>query len=128
MSHNADITEAEWAALDAAGAKLVIPGGARDWAFSKPTKAQYSAFKADLASQDRSKAADAFADLAKACLVPWPGSTLDDERDAWDDLCDEYPAAPDAIGAEVHKLAEGPREIKRRERPGSSAKPSETRK
>lgn len=128
MSDDNTITAEQWAALDAAGVQLVMSGGGRDWAFKKPSKAQYSAFKVDLGSQDRAKAADAFLDLAKTCLVPMPGTTREAERAAWDDLCEEYPGAADEIGTEVLKLAEGPQKVVRRERPGSSAKPSETRK
>lgn len=122
------LTEADWAALDAAGVGTVQTAGGRDWAFRKPSKAIYAAYRADSASQDKDKAADALAALARSCLIALPGRTLDDERRAWDELAEEYPAAPDVIAMEVLALAVGPHEVKRRERPGSSEKPSGTRK
>ena len=122
------LTDADWAALDAAGVATVQHADGRDWAFRKPSKAIYSAYKGDSASQDKAKAADALGDLARACLVPLPGETLDDVRRAWDQLGEDYPAAVDVIGMEVLGLAVGPHEVIRRERPGSSEKPSGTRK
>lgn len=121
------ITPEQWAALEAAGAATVQCAAGREWAFRKPTKAIYSAYKADSAHADKAKAADAMADLARACIVPMPGSTLDAERAAWDQLCEDFPGAPDVLGMEVLALAIGPHEVVRRERPGSSAKPSGTR-
>lgn len=122
------LTPEQWASLEAAGAATVQCAAGRDWAFRKPSKAIYSAYKADSASQDKAKAADALSDLARACLVPLPGSTLDDERAAWDQLGEDFPGAVDVIGMEVLGLAIGPHEVVRRERPGSSEKPSGTRK
>lgn len=122
------LTEADWAALDAAGVATVQTAGGRDWAFRKPSKAIYSAYRADSASADKAKAADALSDLARACLVPLPGRALDDERAAWDQLGEDFPAAPDVVAMEVLALAVGPHEVKRRERPGSSGKPSGTLK
>ena len=122
------LTEADWDALDAAGVATVQTAGGRDWAFKKPSKAIYAAYRTDSASQDKDKAADALAALARSCLMPLPGRALDDERRAWDQLGEDYPAAPDVIAMEVLALAVGPHEVKRRERPGSSEKPSGTRK
>lgn len=122
------LTPEDWATLDAMGVATVQCAAGRDWAFRKPTKAIYSAYKSDSASQDKAKAADALADLARACLVAMPGRTLDDERAAWDQLAEDYPGAVDVIGMEVLGLAVGPHEVIRRERPGSSEKPSGTRK
>ena len=122
------LTAADWDALDAAGVATVQTAGGRDWAFRKPSKAIYSAYRADSASQDKDKAADALNQLARACLVPLPGRELGAERAAWDQLGEDYPAAPDVVAMEVLALAVGPHEVKRRERPGSSEKPSGTRK
>ena len=122
------LTDADWAALEAAGMATVQAAGGRDWAFRKPSKAIYSAYRGDSASADKAKAADALGDLARACLVPLPGRTLDEERAAWDQLGEDYPGAVDVVGMEVLALAVGPHEVRRRERPGSSEKPSGTRK
>lgn len=122
------LTAADWAALEAADMATVQTAGGRDWAFRKPTKAIYSAYRADSASQDKAKAADALCELARACLLPLPGETLDDARRAWDALGEDYPAAPDIVAMEVIALAVGPHEVRRRERPGSSEKPSGTLK
>ena len=120
------LTDADWAAIEAAGAAVVLAAGGRDWAFRAPTKAIYSAYKADANKPE--KAPEALASLARACLVPMPGASLDAERAAWDDVCDRYPATPDVVGGEVLALALGPHEVVRRERRGSSGTPSETRK
>lgn len=122
------LTEADWLALEASGMATVQAAGGREWAFRKPTKAIYSAYRSDSASQDKAKAADALCELARACLLPLPGHSLEDERAAWDQLGEDYPAAPDVVGMEVLALAVGPHEVMRRERPGSSEKPSGTRK
>ena len=122
------LTEADWSALEAAGMATMQTAGGRDWAFRKPTKAIYSAYRADSSSQDKAKATDALCELARACLLPLPGETLDDVRRAWDALGEDCPAAPDIVAMEVLALAVGPHEVRRRERPGSSEKPSGTRK
>lgn len=121
------LTAADWETLDAAGVATVQCAAGRDWAFRKPTKPIYAAYKADSSSQDKAQSSGALAALARACLVALPGRTTDDERAAWDRLCEDFPGAADVVGMEVLALAVGPHEVTRRERPGYSALPSATR-
>lgn len=93
----------------------------RRWAFKKPTRAHWRAYKCDQNSNDPTTRADASVSLARACLVPFdPSHTLDAERAAFDALGDEYPAILDLFGAVVEASAIGPLPLRGVKPPSSS--------
>ena len=60
---------------------MAYEAGGRRWAFRKPTRAHWRAYKCDQSSNDPTTRADASVSLARACLVPFdPSHTLDAER------------------------------------------------
>lgn len=87
--------------------------GGRRWAFKKPTRAQWQAYKCDQQSPSPTTKADAGVALARACVVPFdPAGTVAAEREAFDALGEDYPALLDLFASLVEASAIGPLPIR----------------
>ncbi len=81
----------------------------RRWAFKKPSRAQWRAYKCDRQSVEPNTKADAGVALARACVVPFdPNGTVTAEREAFDAIGEEYPGALDLFASLVEASAVGP--------------------
>lgn len=100
---------------------MAYDAGGRRWAFKKPTRAHWRAYKCDQGSADPTTRADASVSLARACLVPFdPQGTVETERAAFDALGDEYPGSLDVLGALVEASALSPLPLRGVKPPSSS--------
>lgn len=108
---DAEVSAEEWAALVARhGDKIrVLEMGGRRWVLRAPKRAEWIETKAAKASPDVTTAVMATTMLARRCLVPYaPDGDVKGEREAFDAMCDEYPASGDLLAMAVEAMALGP--------------------
>lgn len=100
--------------------------GGRRFVLRKPKRAEYLKHKTDSKHPDLSVQARAGEILARMCLVPFdPSGKVEDERKAFDELGEEFPALPDILGVAAVDMAYGPfevRELKASPSPASDSK------
>lgn len=119
---DAEVPAAVWAALVARVGKniRVIDAVDRRWVLRCPKRPEWIEAKAAKASPDPTTSVMATVMLARRCLVPFdPTGDVKAEREAFDAMCDEYPAMGDLFGMAVEALALGPLPLR-----GVSAAPS----
>lgn len=87
--------------------------GGRRWVIRKPKRAEYQKHKADTKHPDVNVQGRAAENLARMCLVPFEaGGKAEDERAAFDQLGEDYPALPDVLGLAAVDMAYGPFEVR----------------
>lgn len=87
--------------------------GGRRWVIRKPKRAEYQKHKADTKHPDVNVQGRAAENLARMCLVPFEvGGKVEDERAAFDQLGEDYPALPDVLGLAAVDMAYGPFEVR----------------
>ncbi len=87
--------------------------GGRRFVIRKPKRAEYQKHKADAKHPDVNVQGRAAENLARMCLIPFdPGGKVEDERAAFDQLGEEYPALPDVLGLAAVDMAYGPFEVR----------------
>jgi hypothetical protein len=105
----------------------VYDAGGRRWAFKKPTRAQWQAYKCDQQSPNPTTKADAGVALARSCVVPFdPAGSVAAEREAFDALGEDYPALLDLFASLVEASAIGPLPIRGVKPPPASSKGAAT--
>ncbi len=108
---DAEVPAAEWAALVArCGERIrVVEAAGRRWVLRAPKRPEWIEAKAAKASPDVTTSVQATVVLARRCLMPFDAAgTVQAEREAFDAMCDEYPALGDLFGMAVEALAMGP--------------------
>lgn len=108
---DAEVPAEEWAALVARCGKRirVVEAAGRRWVLRAPKRPEWIEAKAAKASPDVTTAVQASPMLARRCLLPYdPAGSVQAEREAFDAMCDEYPAMGDLFGIAVEALAMGP--------------------
>lgn len=119
---DAEVPADVWVALVArAGRNIrVLDACDRRWVLRAPKRPEWIEAKAAKASPDPTTSVMATVMLARRCLVPFdPAGDVKAEREAFDAMCDEYPALGDLFGLAVEALAMGPLPLR-----GVSAAPS----
>lgn len=87
--------------------------GGRRWVIRKPKRSEYQKHKADTKHPDVNVQGRAAENLARMCLVPFEaGGKVEDERAAFDQLGEDYPALPDVLGLAAVDMAYGPFEVR----------------
>ena len=87
--------------------------GGRRWVIRKPRRAEYQKHKADSKHPDVNVQGRAAENLARLCLIPFEaGGKVEDERSAFDQLGEDYPALPDVLGLAAVDMAYGPFEVR----------------
>jgi len=110
-----EVSAGAWADLvKRHGEKIrVFEMAGRRWVLRCPKRAEWLECKVAKASPDINTAVMATTMLARRCLAPYdPAGTVAAEREAFDKLCDEYPAVGDILGAAVEALALGPLDVR----------------
>lgn len=101
----------------------VYEAGGRRWVFTRPTRAQWRAYKCAQQSPDPTTKADAGVELARMCLAPLDATTpIASEREAFDTLGEESPALLDLFATIVEASALGPLPFRGVKPPPASSK------
>lgn len=91
----------------------VLQVGDHLWCVRKPKRAEFLRFKVEQKHADMSVQVQAGEKLARACLVPFDAAVkVEDERLAFDQLGEDYPACPELLAQAVVGMAYGPFEFR----------------